>query len=544
MKKYYFLAASLMALTGCTSDDFAGNGSAEGIEGNNVAIKFDGNAGRITRATSNTGTFEEMLDGQFLVYGVKSGATAGSGYQDVFQNYSVWDGTVNSSASNTNGWKYVGAKDATGLGTGNITLAKDQTIKYWDYSATDYRFVAGSPISAITFTQGSDKSIESATISGLAGHIKANTSETALATYPIYVANPVVVEKANYKDHVMFHFVRQQAMVRVGIYETIPGYSISEIKFYKQGDTALEADGNNVVLTNSAEYFVGGTDLQAKITYNWTNKTTSFSYEGTPTTAKNWYGGAFANGIKATSSVIATDQIATLFGTDKDMASNGYFTVLPTAATTASALLIKCDYTLTSDDGSGETICVKGATAAIPAAFSKWDANTQYTYIFKISQNTNGYTGSETAPAGLYPITFAAMTANVNNMGTTTTFTTPSITTYQQGSVTTEGVKYLAGKAIEATVCDATTGAKLTLKDGGADIGAVAVYKLSKAYSEAELQIENIKLAELTDGNKKDVTITDNVLSFTPADAGTYAIQYRATASAFTYKIVTVEAAE
>lgn len=55
-----------------------------------------------------------------------------------------------------------------------------------------------------------------------------------------------------------------------------------------------------------------------------------------------------------------------LYGTDKDMSTTGYFTVLPTPSeTTASAILIKCDYTLTSDDGSGETIKVTGATAAI-----------------------------------------------------------------------------------------------------------------------------------------------------------------------------------
>ena len=117
-----------------------------------------------------------------------------------------------------------------------------------------------------------------------------------------------------------------------------------------------------------------------------------------------------------------------LWGTDTDMSPNGYFTVLPTpSATKAAPIIIKCDYTLNADDGSGETIKVTGATAAIPAAFSKWEVNTRYTYLFKISDKTNGTTGDpnnpKDDPAGLYPITFDAVVTEMTDktQGTTTT---------------------------------------------------------------------------------------------------------------------------
>lgn len=241
-----------------------------------------------------------------------------------------------------------------------------------------------------------------------------------------------------------------------------------------------------------------------------------------------------------------------LYGTDKDMSTTGYFTVLPTPSTTdASPILIKCNYTLTSDDQKGETIEVTGATAAIPAAYSKWEANTRYTYLFKISDKTNGYTGTNPDKTGLYPITFDAVVMD-EKQGTITTVATPSITTYQKGSVVENGgIKYVAGKEIKVTVTDNTNGDIKTLSKGGSSVGNVAVYKLTKERTEADLQINNIKALELAPTNSKDVTLAkDNKsFTFTPDKEGYYAIQYLTTAAdgdkpaAYTYKVVYVAAA-
>ena len=219
MKKYLFIAASALALASCSSEDFVGTEGGNVETGANQAINFSGNAGKITRATKNTGTEAEMLDGQFKIYGVKKASD--TQLVTVFKDYSVWDVADKTTTSNTKGWEYVGAKDATNLGTGKITLNKDQTIKYWDYSASEYHFVAGSPISNFNYTVVPGKDIKSATIKGLAGHITPNNSETALTTDPVYIADPKVVKNTNYKDAVQFSFKRQQAMVRVGFYETI-----------------------------------------------------------------------------------------------------------------------------------------------------------------------------------------------------------------------------------------------------------------------------------------------------------------------------------
>lgn len=565
MNKYFLYAASVLALASCSSDDFLGENSGNGQNALS-AINFGGDAGKITRATSNTGDYVKMLDGQFKIYGVKK--TTDGNLKSVFVNYSVWDAVANNTTSNTKGWEYVGAKGATNLGTGNISLDKDQTIKFWDYSASEYRFVAGSPISAFTYdvpVTNESKEIKSATITGLAGHINANESGTPLTTYPVYIADPKIVQKANYNNTVVFSFKRQQAMVRVGLYETIPGYSITEINFYEAGGSKAK-DGNNVILTSGTKnYFVGGSNVKGTITYNWTGTTPSYTYtydDTNLTQSQNWCAGKFEpHNALATESTAA---VAELYGKDNDMSTNGYFTVIPTpSATKAAPILIKCDYTLTSDDYSGETIKVTGATAAIPAAFSKWEANTRYTYLFKISQNTNGYTGDDPTKAGLYPITFnAAVKESTDAMqGTVTTVSTPSITTYQESSVSETSVEYKTGKDIYATAAN-DNGEEYTLTTNGTAVGNVQVYKLSKERNEAELQVSEVVKAEITNGTKITTTVpttettvgnvtlaANKYLSFTPEAAGFYAIQYLVqaadgkTPAVYAYKVVYVKAA-
>ena len=556
MKKYLIFAASALALASCSSDDFLGENPGN-VQNATTAINFGGEAGKITRTTSNEGSTEKMLDGQFKVYGVKKKQ---DNIDHVFPNYYVWDVAAKNTTSNTNGWEYVGKQGDADLGTGKITLDKDQTIKYWDYSASEYHFVAGSPIDKFNLNPSPGQDITSANITGLAGHIEANDAEgtgTALETYPVYVAAPIKVENTGYQKPVQFNFYRQQAMVRVGIYETIPGYSITKIKFYAydtDGTTLKASDVNNIILTSATPgYFVGGSNITGTITYTgWDSATPSYTLTYTDASLKkrkNWYAGKLD--VLATTS---TDAVAKLYGTDKDMSTAGYFTVLPTQAENASPILIKCDYTLTSDDGSGETIEVTGATAAIPKAYSKWDVNTRYTYLFKISDNTNGYTGDDPTKAGLFPITFDAVVAKVEDktQGTTTIVKTPSITTYQDGSVTDKGIEYKPGKEIKVTVTNADgTEPTLNSTDNTA-VGYVAVYKLSKERTEADLQLDKVTKAEFTSDKKQDVTLAtdNNSFTFTPNEAGFYAIQYLTTAeatdptptpAAYTYKVVEVK---
>ena len=536
------LALSGTMLVGCTQSEYIGDAPQQ----NGNEIVFSGASGKMTRATSNTGASDAVkLDGQIKFYGVKKKGTT---YAKVFEDYVLWSqGGV--TTSNPDGdWEYVGVK---GQGYGTTTAAgkteKDQFIKYWDFATDEYHFVAGSPVKAFTYALDDDGEIATATVTGIAGHLNPNDGK-AINTDPIYIAAPVKVANANYKKDVVFSFTRQQSFVRVGVFETIPGYEITDIKFYSYGTNAWTNTSSNYITLASVtpNYFTGATDASATITYkDWDSTPTfEFAYDAYDNGTKfeqqnNWFGGKLENGVPAETSTNA------VYGTDGDMvASTGYFTVIPTTSELdAAPLLVKCDYTLKGLD-SNDIINVKGATAAIPAAYAKWAPNTSYTYLFKISDNTNGSTGVEgDGKEGLFPITFDAAVVEVEDgtaQGTVTTVSTPSITTYQEGFAA--AMKYVAGKAIYVTAQNDETGELYKLN------GKVKVFSLgTTAKTEADLILTAPTTGEttFTVGSGQpvgSVTYEAGMYgAFTPGAAGYYAIQYEYAAGAYAYKVVCVE---
>lgn len=536
------LALSGTMLVGCTQSEYIGDAPQQ----NGNEIVFSGASGKMTRATSNEGTDDAAkLDGQIKFYGVKK---TGTTYAKVFEDYVLWSqGGV--TTSNPDGdWEYVGVKGhAYGTTTTAGNIEKDQFIKYWDFATDEYHFVAGSPVKAFTYKLNTSGEIATATITGIAGHLNPNNGTTAINTDPIYIAAPVKVANDNYKKDVVFSFTRQQSFVRVGVFETIPGYEITDIEFYSYGtDAWTNTSSNNITLASvTPNYFTGATDASATITYkNWDSTPTfEFAYDAYDKGTKfeqqnNWFGGKLENGVPAETSTNA------VYGTDGDMASTGYFTVIPTTSELEAApLLVKCDYTLKGLD-SNDIINVKGATAAIPAAYAKWAPNTSYTYLFKISDNTNGSTGVEgDGKEGLFPITFDAAVVEVEDgtaQGTVTTVSTPSITTYQEGFAA--AMKYVAGQPIYVTAQSDETGALYELD------GKVKVFSLGEtAKTEADLILTAPKTGQTTftvgtGENVGAVTYENGKYgSFTPGAAGYYAIQYEYAAGAYAYKVVCVE---
>ena len=434
MRKIYVILAVVtgMTLASCTNQEYLGDvGTTTQETEQGTAITFGGYAGKMTRSDFTGGDAASKLGSQFKVYGVKQNRTTATNYDQVFPNFTVqYSTSYANNAEYNNGWYY------GGIGS--------QTIRYWDYSSANYHFVAGSPVTNFTFaTNGTTGDIATATVTGLGGRLN-HTTTVASNTAPVYIADPKIVAKANYQNEVEFTFRSMQSKVRVGIYETIPGYKITSIQFYN--NAATPSASNYITLNGTSGYFQGSSSATGTVTYDWTTSKYTFEYtSSTISSDKCWEGGQFTSGVPATTSA-ATN----LYGTDGSMASDGYFIVMPTpSVTAAAALTIKCDYVLKSLDNVDE-IHVTGATATIPADYTKWAPNTAYTYLFKISDNTNGTTGDPNNPedpAGLYPITFDAVVVDVadHQVGTETTFSTPSITVYQAGDVVTNGITYVAG---------------------------------------------------------------------------------------------------
>lgn len=489
-KQLFFAAVASITLFSCTSDDIAGGDPNAPSQGAGKAITFGSSFQSITRADKTGGDAATLLGNNFKVYGVKQNKTTNTNYDKVFVDYTV--------TYSNNSWDYV-----------NPTA--DQYNKFWDYNSNDYHFVAGSPVANFAYSlNATTGDIEKATMTGLGGRLNPTTS-VASTLAAVYIADPVIVAKANYNNVVNFTFRSMLSKVRVGIYETIPGYKITDIKFYDNATTP--SSSKYITLNGTDSYFQGGADVEGTITYNWTTPAYTFEYKtSTITSDKCWKGGEFT-GIPAISSAGA---IADLYGTDNDKDSKGYFIVIPTPSTTAATpLSIKCDYTLTSLDGSGEEILVENATATIPADYTKWAPNTAYTYLFKITDNN------------LHPITFDAVVVETIDQGTTTTVSAPSITVYQDGDVVTNGITYKAGTVVVMAI------------EGNTDVTSTATWKYVELNS---TDFSYSKDYEKLGASNNATTWTDGKLTTVTADK-TYIIKCT-TANGTAYFVLVVGAAE
>lgn len=488
MRKSYFLAAAaVVAMVGCTNEDYFG--ANESLKSGEAAINFGTGTKKITRADKKTGAEAAALLGDnFVVKGVKGAknqANLGSATL-VFDYYNVnyFVGTEGSTESNSSNWEYVGQSVSP------FSTVNSQTIKYWDFAEDQYDFVAFS------------KGLNSGSIDEYFSAVDFAKIGTANAAYTVtgtldelkecYVADLVTVYNADYtKEAVTPVFRRLQSKLRLGFYETVPGYSVKEVKFYPAATcTSTEITATPYLFTNSGETVaVGGTaegvmevsfptigydkkypaSGDADPDYNQAHiKFTTMTGEGSANAlSSNVPFGALdyadAELDEETGDYLGRSSVTASYVTNTSDAE-GYYTVLP--AETGKVLNLKVDYTLVAIDGSGEEINVKGATAQVPAIYTAWQPNYAYTYLFKISDQTNGYsgdydpeTGHGEGKAGLYPITFdAVVMGDVDGIvETITEVGDPSITTYQKGKVVTENDEYDAEGNIWITVDNGKT---------------------------------------------------------------------------------------
>lgn len=462
MNKYFLYAASVLALASCSSDDFLGENSGNGQNAANSVINFGGETGKITRAANGTSvgaSAAKLLGGKFYVLGTKGTLPDYNPTETiVFDNYQVnWkENSAGTTTDNTNDWEYVGVTP-TGLNAGGNKITA-QSIKYWDYSQPHYDFIAYSVGDNILATSGD--AVEGTIVGSAIQTPKANAEEgknyfsyslkgkTIKDLQECYYTDVTPVEKDDYKKPVKFTFKNLTAKVRVAFYETIPGYTVSDIQFYDN------ANDPRAELTDKDEaylYTTGGIQLSTNGTINVTYPKVGSKNASDPAFNKAFV--SIVTGTDNTTTKLGLGTVNYNNGVLNDNAKeanmagkveNSYFTaVLPAEG---HALTLRLNYTLTSTDGSGEQIKVYGATAVIPASYTAWQPNHAYTYIFKISDNTNGATSTDTTtPDGLFPITFDAVVADVDNVDfsheSITTVATPSVTTYAFNSTTKKVIK-------------------------------------------------------------------------------------------------------
>lgn len=466
MKKYLYFSIAALALVSCSDDEYIGQGAGTGQKENlGNAILFQSSKSGLTRADITGAAAADLLNKNFVVMGTKGGAIGDKSsivQTVVFDHYNVnWlANSAGTTESNTADWEYVGQTVHAEATANGITA---QTIKYWDYSVGQYDFIAyslgGGTATATEITPGTATSAPHGGAYTLAG------DKDDLKT--CYIADLVTVPQANYGQEVKLKFRNLSSKVRVALYETVPGYSIKDVEFYESDAATAGTEITNAQLYSSVASIVNEATYTVYFpTVNTTAPTTPGYQESDMNKAHVAVAATDATSILALGAGLDYANSLSIVDTDDDGTKDAvnylgetsatatyvgstsgktYYTVLPNEG--ASALTLRVNYTLVSNDGSEEEIKVWGAKAVVPAEYCQWKSNFAYTYIFKITDKTNGQTqGLGLGQEGLTPITFDAVVVDSEEFtqSTITTIATPSITTYQKGHDITKD-EYAAG---------------------------------------------------------------------------------------------------
>lgn len=567
-KKVLFAAMALIALASCSSDEIASLSSPPESTitdpETSGAIVFSSASKGVTRADITGAEAATKLGNKFVVSGYKGSQTEwNASNKIVFDNYLVEyeENTANVTESNTANWEYVGKMPIKHAADNGIVA---QTIKYWDYSTAQYDFFAWST--------GANEAIYSGTPNAsqvLVSEIDCTTANSAAYTFygkannlkDCYISDLVTVKKGlstgygevsqGYGQTVKLRFRQLGTKVRIALYETIPGYSVKNVQFYSAAASDdADAAAAKLFTTATNEIYTEGTytvyfptiDTPADVDNNQAHILFSANMPGSSDeiaqqTTIDW---GVLNYTMAELGESSKEKI--YLGRSSNTASfagdanyNYYVTYLPNQ--NGTNLNLRVNYTLESIDGSKEEIVVKGATAQIPLIYTQWKPGYAYTYLFKISDKTNGYTGAynptqpdnttvNSDPAGLYPITFDAVVVDAEEDKTQETITTvsaPSITTYQKGSNVVNNNEYVAtAGAIFVTVNDGNEentpdlahGKLVKLTTSGDN--SAALYTLpvdDKKYTEADvvaaLQTRDDDAAEHTIKGRNQLVLTE-----------------------------------
>jgi hypothetical protein len=557
---YLFVAAAALLTASCADDSSLGGGNDLA---QSKAIAFDMQTPAMLKANTQTGqTAATTLGNEFIVWGEKNEATDGTKASDenlVFKNYKVQytDGSAYTTTSNTENWEYVGIAPYAEAQVSPAITAATQTIKYWDYNASNYTFTA---VSADKEDIANGKVVIKKIDSGSSVYAKGYTIDIkdGATTGDIYVADRNYITKSDGKDrtadnayggNATFTFRNFQSKVRFAVYEVIPGYKVkvTSVKFNGTESTdKFGVDGQFIKAGNGTSYTVTYEDGTNGTTANKAKVAVSAS----PSTDSYLTGGA---GVFGTDVYLGTASTAPTY----DISGGGYTSILPNPSN-ATNMKLTISYDLISED-TGEKISLKENTAEVPAAYCQWQANYAYTYIFKITDNA----------ADLYPITFDAQVITDEN-GTQETITSvsePSITTFAVTGDETSGYTVVTGKdeyedgntiyasvVKDGTVVSTLTDAKVyTVTTDDADKFPITAASVANALDHTSVTgkvkatalsgTSTVESVPVGDGSKASRTL--NAIKWTATANTTYAVEYSYTDNSTTkkvYKIVKVAA--
>lgn len=357
MHKHIFIISALaICLLSCSSPEQDDLLIPEPQQG---SISFGGESGSWQDApTSRAGeTGLETIEKSFRVWGYKN--TGGNHTDGFTKPQKVMDGYIvnwnQPATGGTGSWDYTGIR--------NEELQTTQTVKYWDYSATCYRYFAFSPEDAkVTTTilqEGGNSTSQAGTTSEegstnqtdkaskVSFQIPFEYKEDATSSSTPYISDLWLSDNQNFGDDkkygacvkLTFAPIVTKVKIKFKYPENITNISIKDISFKKTtGDVPT---AGNICIT----YPITGTETQP--VYSWEPTQTGIINLSVPYEEE-------------------TDKI-------HQTTERGKWYFVPPIGEQGT-------YTMTA------TIDGKTSTAIIPAEYMQWKAGYQYTYIFKITE--------------------------------------------------------------------------------------------------------------------------------------------------------------
>lgn len=453
MKKGLFFAVAATMLASCASDELV-DVSIPNAGSTHSDIRFTTNQKNITRAWTE---LQKAGHYNFGVFAYKNTDLVNPvmpnylvGYCDGANGYdqnvgSTW-GDQEGQVDGQSWWAYEGLGSAEYNGTYAGAALTDaftsnnanQYLKYWDNSAATTAFYAYAPYinngvkSTVTYVDGTAQSAtgnDTYVMCFPDGTIEAGMDNPALSEY-MYAYNKV--PKSEYGHDVPLQFQRLNAKVNIKFWEDVPGYKVRILDLQEGTYAGVQAaasikdgstpdfgyKGGKFYKKNGVKIsFAGATPAMKQFVGTVQTNSEPLVFAA-PTDAQIGENRYAASASASTYYAIPKGQGGNLLaGTSTDFSDAGAAEDGDFALT---GFTFHVSYELTAED-TGEKIVVNNATVHVPCDYANWKPNTHYTYIFKITKNSNGSTDDPTQPGGptidptdpevpvtpaLYPIVF------------------------------------------------------------------------------------------------------------------------------------------
>ena len=333
-------------------------------------IAFGGNSGKWQEAGSRTGARAgegekglETLFSSFRVWGYKAktdthqdGGNGTDAIQKVMEGYLVdWNATDKA-------WEYIGKQ--------NPALNLTQTIKYWDYSASSYRFMAYAYNDKTTkVTASMDASLSTTVFKIPYAFSKDATSTTTPYISELWVSNNLSTGQNKYGDQVKLTFVPLIAKVRFkfkyaeGQEPKITDISFKDPRWQKDATGNWQWTGANEDITP-----IGGTIV---ISYPLSETNTQVS--------KSWE-----------NPIVGLLELTIPYEEEKDP-------IHQTSTYQKWYYMPPMDIANYKQGSYTITAKVNGnpVSATVDSKYTQWKAGCQYTYTFKISETNTSISFAE-----------------------------------------------------------------------------------------------------------------------------------------------------